>query len=156
MLTDLQIEKQLPDPTKRLEVPDGKISGLYLVVQPSGTKSWALRYRVAGSPKKFAIGPYPVVGLAAARKRAQKALAEVVDGVDPSAQKKKARDAQKAANSTADRVENAVDGYVKEYLAKKSKPRGRRRPSGCCVLRSCRSLATSVSATSLTTTSINC
>jgi integrase len=122
MLTDLQIERQRPDPGKRLEVPDGKVGGLYLVVQPSGAKSWALRYRVAGSPKKFTIGPYPAIGLAAARKRAQKALAEVVDGNDPSAQKKAAREAQKASNSTADRVESVVDAYVKDYLAKNAKP----------------------------------
>ncbi len=82
MLTDLQIEK-LARPSARREVPDGKIGGLYLVVQPSGAKSWALRYRAAGTPKKFTIGPYPSIGLSAARKRAQKALAEVVDGIDP-------------------------------------------------------------------------
>jgi integrase len=121
MLTDLQIEK-LPAPAARREVPDGKVAGLYLVVQPSGAKSWALRYRVAGAPKKFTIGPYPAIGLAAARKRAQKALAEVVDGVDPSAQKRAAREAEKAANSAADRVENVVDAYVKNYLSKKAKP----------------------------------
>ena len=121
MLTDLQIEK-LAKPTARREIPDGKIGGLYLVVQPSGAKSWALRYRAVGTPKKFTIGPYPAIGLAAARKRAQKALAEVVDGVDPSAQKKAAREAQKAADSTADRVETVVDAYVKDYLGKNSKP----------------------------------
>jgi integrase len=121
VLTDLQIEK-LAKPSARREIPDGKIGGLYLVVQPSGAKSWALRYRAAGTPKKFTIGPYPAIGLSAARKRAQKALAEVVDGVDPSAQKKAAREAEKAANSTADRVENVVDAYVNDYLAKKAKP----------------------------------
>jgi integrase len=121
VLTDLQIEK-LAKPSARREIPDGKIGGLYLVVQPSGAKSWALRYRAAGTPKKFTIGPYPAIGLSAARKRAQKALAEVVDGVDPSAQKKAAREAEKAANSTADRVEDVVDAYVNDYLAKKAKP----------------------------------
>lgn len=121
MLTDLQIEK-LAKPAARREIPDGKIGGLYLVVQPSGSKSWALRYRAAGAPKKFTIGPYPAIGLAAARKRAQKALAEVVDGFDPSAQKKAAREAQKASNSIADRVESVVDAYVKDYLAKNAKP----------------------------------
>jgi integrase len=121
MLTDIQIEK-FPKPAARREIPDGKIGGLYLVLQPSGAKSWALRYRAAGTPKKFTIGPYPAIGLSAARKRAQKALAEVVDGVDPSAQKKAAREAEKAANSTADRVETVVDAYVKDYLAKKAKP----------------------------------
>ena len=121
MLTDLQIEK-LAKPSARREIPDGRIGGPYLVVQPSGAKSWALRYRVAGSPKKFTVGPYPSIGLAAARKRAQKALAEVVDGVDPSAQKKAAREADKAANSIAYRVETVVDAYVKDYLGKKAKP----------------------------------
>jgi integrase len=121
MLTDLQIEK-LARPVARREIPDGKIGGLYLVLQPSGAKSWALRYRAAGTPKKFTIGSYPAIGLAGARKRAQKALAEVVDGVDPSARKKAAREVQKAANSTVDRVETVVDAYVKDYLAKKAKP----------------------------------
>jgi integrase len=121
MLTDLQIEK-LPKPRARQEIPDGKISGLYLLIQPSGAKSWALRYRVAGAPKKFTIGAYPAVSLSTARKKAQKALAEVVDGIDPSAQKKAAREAQRAANSTEDRVETVVDAYVKDYLAKKAKP----------------------------------
>src|SRR5271154_1388837 len=121
MLTDLQIEK-LALPTSRREVPDGKIGGLYLVVQPSGAKSWALRYRVAGAPKKFTIGPYPAVTLATARKRAQKALAEVVDGNDPSAQKKATREAQKAASSTADRVQNVVDAFVEKHVKVRSKP----------------------------------
>ncbi len=121
MLTDLQIEK-LAIPTTRRELPDGKIAGLYLVVQPSGAKSWALRYRVAGAPKKFTIGPYPAIGLAAARRRAQKALAEIVDGNDPSAQKKAAREAAKAAADTADRIEDVVDAFVKKHLAVKAKP----------------------------------
>jgi integrase len=45
-----------------------------------------------------------------------------VDGVDPSTQKKAAREAEKAANSTTDRVDNVIDAYVKDYLAKKAKP----------------------------------
>jgi integrase len=121
MLTDLQIEK-LALPSSRREVPDGKIGGLYLVVQPSGAKSWALRYRVAGAPKKLTIGPYPAVTLATARKRAQKAIAEVVDGNDPSAQKKAVREAERAANSTADRVENVVAAFVEKHAKVKNKP----------------------------------
>jgi hypothetical protein len=55
-------------------VPDGKISGLFLVVQPTGAKSWAVRYRANGAPKKFTIGPYPTIDFAAARRKAQEAL----------------------------------------------------------------------------------
>ena len=32
---------------RRREYPDGAIGGLYLVIQPSGAKSWAYRFRSA-------------------------------------------------------------------------------------------------------------
>jgi integrase len=122
MLTDVAISKLTPRETRR-EVPDGKIAGLYLVLQPSGAKSWALRYRAAGVPKKLTIGTYPGIGVAAARARAQKALAQVVDGNDPAAAKKAAREAAKAAAKAAeDRVEDVVDGYVARYLTRKVGP----------------------------------
>jgi hypothetical protein len=44
MLTDQQI-RRMPNPPIRVEKSD-KNSGLYLIVQPSGAKSWAIRYRV--------------------------------------------------------------------------------------------------------------
>ena len=44
-------------PLVRTEIPDGKSRGLFLVVQPSGAKSWALRFRYDGKPKKLTIGP---------------------------------------------------------------------------------------------------
>lgn len=115
MLTDLSIKKQ-PLPEKRREMPDGKITGLYLVLQPSGAKSWALRYRVAGRPAKLTIGPYPAIDLAAARKRAQEALGELAGGKDPAGAKKAAREAQKAANSTADRVEAVANSFIERYV----------------------------------------
>jgi hypothetical protein len=41
----------------RIEVPDAGARGLYLVVQPSGAKSWALRFRRPdGRPAKLALG----------------------------------------------------------------------------------------------------
>src|SRR5271155_833219 len=86
MLTDIQIKK-LALPEQRREVPDGKIAGLFLIVQPSGAKSWAVRYRVAGAPRKFTIGPYPAIDLATARRRAQEAMGAVAGGNDPAAQK---------------------------------------------------------------------
>ncbi|MDE3176804.1 MAG: integrase family protein [Pseudomonadota bacterium] len=79
MLTDLKIRNEGKGASRR-EIPDGKIAGLYLVVQPTGAKSWAVRYRVDGQPKKFTIGAYPAIDRAAARKRAQEALGEVAGG----------------------------------------------------------------------------
>jgi integrase len=121
MLTDLSIKKQLL-PKKRREIPDGKIAGLYLVVQPSGAKSWALRYRIAGKPTKLTIGPYPAVDLGVARRRAQEALGEVASGKDPSGAKKAARQARKAENSTADRVETVAALFVERSAKRKAGP----------------------------------
>jgi integrase len=115
MLTDVQIKK-LTTPTARREVPDGKITGLYLVLPPSGAKSWALRYRAAGKPTKLTLGPYPTLDLANARRRAQEALGDVASGKNPAAEKKAAREAQKAASSTADRVETVAASFIDKYV----------------------------------------
>lgn len=115
MLTDLSIKKQ-PLPEKRRELADGKITGLYLVLQPSGAKSWALRYRAAGRPAKLTLGPYPTLDLATARRRAQEALGEIASGKNPAADKKVVREAQRAANSTADRVEAVANSFIERYV----------------------------------------
>ena len=115
MLTDLKIKNEKASAARR-EIPDGKISGLFLIVQPTGAKSWAVRYRIDGQPKKFTIGAYPAIDLAAARRKAQEALGDVAGGTDPSAAKVAAREARKAAESTADRVAEVVDTFVARYL----------------------------------------
>jgi integrase len=41
----------------RIEVPDGKSGGLYLIIQPTGHKSWALRFRrPSGAKAKLTLG----------------------------------------------------------------------------------------------------
>ena len=49
----------------RQEIADK--GGLYLVIQPSGVKSWAFRGRVKGETKKITLGRFPDVDLVAAR-----------------------------------------------------------------------------------------
>ena len=104
MLSDLRI-KNLARPEKRQEVPDsggaGSVRGLYLVLQPSGVKSWAVRYRQAGQSRKLTIGPYPTIGrLATARRRAKEALGEVAGGKDPAAMKRASQEASRAARAS--------------------------------------------------------
>jgi integrase len=119
MLTDLSIRK-LPVPAKRREIPDGKISGLYLIVQPSGQKSWALRYRSHGVPCKLTIGPLSAVPLAAARQRALEALGALAGGIDPAAAKRASKVALRAdAREDDDRVEKVVRDFAAKYLARK-------------------------------------
>jgi integrase len=45
LFTDLSIKKLKPHRTKRLELPDAGAPGLYVCVQPSGAKSFAMRFR---------------------------------------------------------------------------------------------------------------
>ena len=83
VLSQKLIENIKPDPAKRQEIPDGALVGLYLVVQPSGAKSWAVRYRANGMTRKLTLSPYPRMGLAEARKAAGEALRIVSEGGDP-------------------------------------------------------------------------
>jgi integrase len=115
LLTDLLI-KRLPLPQKRRELPDGKVSGLYLVMQPSGARSGAVRYRAAGLPKKLTLGSYPTSDLAAARKRALEALGDVAGGKDPGAFKMASRAAAKGERiGDVDRVERVVELFVERH-----------------------------------------
>ena len=52
-----------PSPVRQ-EIPDTLLPGLYFVVQPSGARSWAVRYRSDGKPRKFTLGAFPKIGLA--------------------------------------------------------------------------------------------
>ena len=74
-----------PHKTKRQELPDNIVRGLYLVVQPSGAKSWAVRYRHDGKPTKLTLGPYPRLGLGEARTAARETLGIVSEGNNPTA-----------------------------------------------------------------------
>lgn len=51
----------------------GDALGRFLLVQPSGGKPWRLKYRFEGHEKTLAIGTYPQLGLADARKRRDEA-----------------------------------------------------------------------------------
>jgi hypothetical protein len=121
VLTDLAARNEKPAATRR-EIPDGKIAGLYLVVQPSGAKSWALRYRIAGRPRKYTVGVFPTVSLTTARNLAQRAAGEIAQGGDPSRRKQTERAAARAAAAEIeDLIETVVDDFVTLYAKKKTR-----------------------------------
>src|SRR4051794_22929859 len=86
-LTVQGVERLKAEPTRRLEVPDAALPGLYFIIQPSGAKSWAVRYRAGGKTRKLTLGTYPVLDLLTARGRAREALQAVSAGRDPGQEK---------------------------------------------------------------------
>jgi integrase len=62
--------------------------GLFLLVRPTGHRSWRFKYRVTGREKLISLGPYPEVTLAGARRKLQRAKSLLRDGIDPSARRK--------------------------------------------------------------------
>lgn len=116
--TTKAVENFKPDPDKRLELPDPGLPGLYLIVQPTGAKGWALRYRWAGKPKKLTLGRWPIMGLADARAAASAAIEEVERGSDPGAKKKATKAARLEAQLTErDKVKTLVADYARRHLA---------------------------------------
>src|ERR1700677_4451771 len=114
--------RSLPPTDRRLEHPDDKVSGLYLVQQASGALSFAVRYRVNGAPRKFTLGAYPRVDLKTARRRAQEALGGVAGGKDPAAAKQASRAAARAASTAQeDLVERVVSQFIERHAKIKTR-----------------------------------
>ncbi|WP_108819185.1 tyrosine-type recombinase/integrase [Pseudovibrio sp. Alg231-02] len=120
-LTQIGIDalvKQGP-PDKRKELADGQTPGLRLVVQPTGAMSWAYRYKaIDGSRKKVTLGPYAKrkgagLTLSEARRKAQQAQRQRVEGIDPANAQKIERQEQVAAIAKADLQE--ADQFEKRF-----------------------------------------
>ena len=77
----MTVENLRPKP-QRYEVPDGG-NGLYAIVQPSGAKSWAVRYRYERKSIKMTLGTWPAMTLLSARKAAADALHELAQDRNP-------------------------------------------------------------------------
>jgi len=74
MLTDTKIAAIKPPASGQDEHPDHKVTGLRLRVGSSGKKTWTLRRRVGAKVINRKLGNYPAMGLAAARKAAEKLI----------------------------------------------------------------------------------
>jgi integrase len=108
-LTALNVETWKPS-AHRQEVLDR--DGLYFIVQASGVKSWALRYRrkTDGKSIKHTIGSYPMLSLKDARSKATELRAEIERGADPHGDKVVAR-------RRATEVDDSFQVVVRRYIA---------------------------------------
>jgi len=83
-LTALQVKN-----AKQGRYADG--GGLYLLVKPSGAKSWVLRVQVDGKRRDFGLGSIDLVGMHDAREKALAGRKLAKAGLDPSMEWKKVR-----------------------------------------------------------------
>jgi hypothetical protein len=89
-------------------------AGMYLHVMPNGGRYWRLRYRFGGKEKTLALGVYPDVSLARARKKRQVARELLDDGKDPSLAKKEAK------RQEIMRANNTFEGVAREWYEQQS------------------------------------
>ena len=79
-LTETQVKNAKPR-ERAYKLADSE--GLFLLVQPNGTRLWRMKYRFAGKEKLLSFGAYPALGIAAARDKRKAAKALLAEGKDP-------------------------------------------------------------------------
>lgn len=112
-LTDLEVRRAAPR-ERTYRISDGR--GMYLEIAPAGGKYWRLKYRFNAREKRLALGVYPDVTLAQARRKRDETRAMLADGIDPSqAKKEKKRLARLKATNTFEAV--ALEWFARQAPA---------------------------------------
>ena len=122
-LSDVAIRKAKPT-AKPQKLADG--GGLYLLVNPTGSKLWRWKYRLAGREKLLALGAYPTISLTSAREACTEARRLLGQGVDPGDAKKRAKQAHIESNTPAVTFKQVAEQWmarqdVAEVTANKSR-----------------------------------
>jgi integrase len=135
-LTAAAVAKYRPGP-KRRRIRDSGARSLFLVIEPSGHKSWAMRFRrPGGKPGKLTLGPVhdgtetagtPVVGmpltLAGARQLAAEIHRQRALGGDPVAEHKARKRRERAERE--EQHAGAFAACVHSYIDEHAKPKTR-------------------------------
>lgn len=118
-LTKRIIDAAKPAAERDLFVWDTELRGFGLRMKPSGTKTFMIQYRNAeGRTRRCVLGQYGLLTVELARNLAKKKLASVVEGGDPSAERRAAREGMTVAE--------ICDWYLAEAEAGRLLGRNRR------------------------------
>ena len=110
-LTVKEVESAQPQP-KPWKLTDEM--GLYLLILPTGSKRWQLRYSFQGEKKKISFGPFPEVSLKTARAKRKNARAMIADGVDPLQERRRRKLEKKVAS------QNTFAAVARSFNAKRA------------------------------------
>jgi len=93
--------------------PDGL--NLYLQVGATGSKSWVLRYTLAGRERQMGLGAFPTFGLAEARERATAARQLLADKICPLETKRNKILADRLSAASVITFDDAAERYIKTH-----------------------------------------
>jgi integrase len=90
--------------------------GLFLRINPGGSKLWRWRYWADGKEKLMALGEYPIVNLAEARERHFAARKKMAAGIDPMVERKtEAEIRQREAEIRQREAENSFERIARKW-----------------------------------------
>ena len=84
-LTEIKIKSAKPK-DKKYKLFDSE--GLFLLVNPNGSKYWRLKYRYNDRENTYAIGVYPDCSLAQARDKKNAVKSQLKEGINPNNKRK--------------------------------------------------------------------
>lgn len=116
-ITKRTVDAQLPK-EKTSYLWDPTLSGFGVKTLPSGKKTYLVQYRIGGRrgrTRRYTIGVHGAITSDQARREAKKLLAQVSMGIDPAAERNKAKQAHT--------VEELLGRFLSEYVETKLSPR---------------------------------
>ena len=114
-LTDKYIKGLQPNIEKDYKVFDG--GGLFILVAKGGGKRWRLKYRFDGKEKVLALGVYPALTLAKARKKREDYKEQIANGINPAEERKQNKREQKIEDN---REYNTFKVVALKYFEKRN------------------------------------
>jgi len=105
-LTDTKV-RSIKSREKSYKIDDGR--GLFLGVNPTGSKYWRLKYHFGDKEKLLSLGIYPDVTLADARRKRDDARKLLADDIDPGLAKQLKKRVKKLV------AENSLESIAREW-----------------------------------------
>lgn len=121
-LNALQVKSlTCPSDRKQIKKSDGK--GLFLLVKNNQSKLWRFKFKFGGKHKEISLGQYPSISLSKARELADDAQRLLMQGINPSEERKSNKRSQSNHDNTFGKLalewwERQKDEWSDDYVKK--------------------------------------